>query len=268
MKGFSLSADALDRLIECRRRLQHRERMLELKRQLPNQRSPAERDQIVVGKGRISRDPVNKQAAMIVARETNWLHHPPDVRRIDEENKKTKGVSEMKGSIGESTVERGTAPGEPLQGGPKTAMGTPMTSNSGIPRDSNPEEYFNIHDVAVKVIAEINKEPHQLSTLARAAFDARKVLDENMKMIGPVMEEFNGRVKVALEDVRQSRMAIVGEIAHLLQPLKEVRAFLIGKDYEHEIKRLKEFVDLCERLEKLKTSGMLDALADTIIKLA
>lgn len=89
-----------------------------------------------------------------------------------------------------------------------------------------------------------------------------------MKQIGPVMEGFNARVKVALEDVRQSRMAIVGEVAHLLQPLKEVRAFLLGPDYQHEIARLKEFCDLCERLAQLKKDGTLDAIADTIIKLA
>ena len=35
-----------------------------------------------------------------------------------------------------------------------------------------------------------------------------------------------------------------------------------------EIARLKEFVDLCERLQRLKRDGVLDALANTIIKLA
>jgi len=35
-----------------------------------------------------------------------------------------------------------------------------------------------------------------------------------------------------------------------------------------EIARLKEFVDLCERLQRLKRDAVLDALANTIIKLA
>ena len=35
-----------------------------------------------------------------------------------------------------------------------------------------------------------------------------------------------------------------------------------------EIARLKEFVDLCERLQRLKRDGVLDALANTMIKLA
>jgi hypothetical protein len=30
--------------------------------------------------------------------------------------------------------------------------------------------------------------------------------------------------------------------------------------------RLREFVELCERLQKLKESGFLDAVADTMIK--
>ena len=168
------------------------------------------------------------------------------------------------GSIGETTFER-TGENFPAA---RTASGGPMSSNSGIPRDSNPGEYFNVNEVAVRVLAIINKEPQQLTGLARAAIDARNVLDENMKQIGPVMEGFNARVKVALEDVRQSRMAVIGEVAHLLQPLKEVRAFLLGKDYEFEVTRLKEFCDLCERLAKLKKDGTLDAIADTIIKLA
>jgi hypothetical protein len=185
---------------------------------------------------------------------------------VPNNNEQQEGNNPMavKGTLGETTVER-TDQNFP---GAKTATGGSMPANSGIPRDHNLQEYYNINEVAVNILAEINKQPHQVTALARAAIDARNVLDENMKQIGPVMEDFNARVKVALEDVRQSRMAVVGEVAHLLQPLKELRAFLLGKDYEFEIARLKEFCDLCERLAKLKKDGTLDAIADTIIKLA
>ena len=39
-------------------------------------------------------------------------------------------------------------------------------------------------------------------------------------------------------------------------------------DYKEEVARLKDFVDLCERLQKLKESGFLDSVADTMLGLA
>ena len=206
------------------------------------------------------REPINREARRMLQKASEWAKPPAQ----KQQTKQQKG-QQMKGVLGETTSERSN---ENFPSGQKTATGAVMGSASGIPRDSNPQEYFSITDVAVKVIDQINKEPQKLTALARAAFDARNVLDENMKQIGPLMENFNATVKVALEDVRQSRMAIIGEVAHLLQPLREVRAFLLGKDYEFEIARLKEFCDLCDRLSKLKKDGTLDAIADTIIKLA
>jgi hypothetical protein len=50
--------------------------------------------------------------------------------------------------------------------------------------------------------------------------------------------------------------------------LKEVRQFFLEGDYEKEIERLHEFVDLCERLKALTQDGFLDAVADTLLKLA
>jgi hypothetical protein len=53
----------------------------------------------------------------------------------------------------------------------------------------------------------------------------------------------------------------------LLTALKDVRTFFLEGDYEKQIDRLREFIDLCERLKALKDSGTLDAIADTILKL-
>jgi hypothetical protein len=54
----------------------------------------------------------------------------------------------------------------------------------------------------------------------------------------------------------------------VVNALKDVRQFFLGPDYEREQKRLVEFVDLCERLKRLKDSGFLDTVADTMIRLA
>lgn len=131
------------------------------------------------------------------------------------------------------------------------------------------EDYFSIESLAQRVIEEIMKKtPHHMSNLARAMIDGRKALNESMEGIGFIQEELDAKVKIFLNDLRSTRMAAVSEVSQMTQPLKDIRQFFLGHDYETQIKRLKEFVDLCERLEALKENGTLDAVADTMIKLA
>ena len=82
------------------------------------------------------------------------------------------------------------------------------------------------------------------------------------------MEKFRVDTKRYLEDIRSTRYAMVTEAAQMIGPLKEVRQFFLGGDYKEEVARLKDFVDLCERLQKLKESGFLDSVADTMLGLA
>jgi hypothetical protein len=86
------------------------------------------------------------------------------------------------------------------------------------------------------------------------------------EMRGPWAEhqEF---IKKALGEVREHRIALGSETRLLLTALKDVRTFFLEGDYEKQIDRLREFIDLCERLKALKDSGTLDAIADTILKL-
>jgi len=57
------------------------------------------------------------------------------------------------------------------------------------------------------------------------------------------------------------------ELSQLIE--SELRAVSVREKLESiERKRLSEFVDLCERLKKLKDSGFLDTVADTMIRLA
>jgi len=213
--------------------------------------SPAERSETVL-RERLPRNPVNKQAALLLCRSNDWLSFPPD---RPAEKPKPKKEQKMKGGLSEDTVGQ-------------QREGFQPHVDHRIPKGKNPEDYVDYDYICTRIIDTINKQPQQLTALARAAIDARAVLDENMDQLGGQMEKFTARVKVALEDLRQSRFAFVTETAAMLNPLKEVRQFLLGNDYEREINRLKDFVDLCERLQVLKKNGTLDALADTIIKLA
>jgi hypothetical protein len=71
----------------------------------------------------------------------------------------------------------------------------------------------------------------------------------------------------SLEPIRRIRFACISEVTQIMTPLKDLRQFFLSSNHEAEVARLREFVDLCERLEKLKASGFLDTVADTILKL-
>ena len=95
-----------------------------------------------------------------------------------------------------------------------------------------------------------------------------EILDENLR----TMTEFVVKVKKEkteyLELIRGMRMASKIEVSEMMKPLEDIRKFFLGKNHEEEVKRLTEFVELCERLEKLKKSGFLDSVADTMLKLS
>lgn len=78
------------------------------------------------------------------------------------------------------------------------------------------------------------------------------------------MEEGNTRLK----DYRMFRMAMDTETRQLMASVREVRQFFLDANYETERARLKEFVEICERLKALKDSGFLDDVADTMLKMS
>jgi hypothetical protein len=74
-------------------------------------------------------------------------------------------------------------------------------------------------------------------------------------------------IKSAIATTREQRIALGSETRLLMSSLKEVRQFFLEKDYQEQINRLHDFIDLCERLKALKEDGFLDSIADTILKL-
>lgn len=72
----------------------------------------------------------------------------------------------------------------------------------------------------------------------------------------------------SLREVRNLRLAMGSEFSQLKKQLEELRQFFIGPTYDDELSRLKEFVELAERLRTLKDSGFLDTVADTMLRLA
>jgi hypothetical protein len=115
------------------------------------------------------------------------------------------------------------------------------------------EAFIDQHQLALRLIDEINKSPQQLTPMARAAFDAKSVLDENLRGLGGMMEDFRAKLKIWLDDVRVTRMNFVSETTQIMNPLKDVWFFLAPLSERDQW--LGEFVEPCERLQTREAAG-------------
>jgi hypothetical protein len=83
-----------------------------------------------------------------------------------------------------------------------------------------------------------------------------------------IQDEVERRIVDHITKLRTARMTAVAEIALSTQALKDVRRFFMDSDYHEEMRRLRDFADVCERLYKLKQTGVLDAICDSALHLA
>jgi hypothetical protein len=113
-----------------------------------------------------------------------------------------------------------------------------------------------------------NKIPDTMSTLIEQTVEAKTSLSLAVQGIGENAEKLKPMKQEVINELRGLRMTTTSEVAAMLKPLEDLRRFFLGADHDKEITRLREFVDLCERLEKLKQSGFLDTVADTMLKLS
>ena len=122
--------------------------------------------------------------------------------------------------------------------------------------------------VANEAIKEAQTIKHEMSTLIDDTNEAKQALRLDVEGIGENMEKIKPMKKEIIDSLRGMRMTTTTEVAAMLKPLEDLRKFFLGAEHDKEIERLREFVDLCERLEKLKKSGFLDTVADTMLKLS
>ena len=129
------------------------------------------------------------------------------------------------------------------------------------------DEEMNI--VVAKELANMADKMHnQTIDLATRAMEARKFLDWHCDHCKESWFNWRDQTDKILEQMRQTRVAIGTESRQLLSECGDVRKFFLSDDHEKEIAKLREFVELCERLRSLKNDGTLDKVADTILKLA
>ena len=228
LKTFS----ELSQLIESElRAVSVREKLESIERKRERQ------DQAVVG-GVYSPDPVDRAAAMLLARAPWWAFAPSIKRDVKKENR--------------IMSDRQTIPAVPIV--------------AGYSKDQIDKA---IAELADAVLTEIKQRvPEDMRDLAECTVRARDMLWSSAKDVATGMAELERVTKDASHQVRMQRMSIVSECSSVVNAMKDVRQFFLGPDYEREQKRLSEFVDLCERLKKLKDSGFLDTVADTMIRLA
>lgn len=133
------------------------------------------------------------------------------------------------------------------------------------------EEVLNRDDVErVAVDYHQGQTEKALANLGNLEARARDIHDSLDYLLGHIREPFesaNELITRELALLREKRFAIDTETRLIMNQLKEVRQFFLDPSHDSQVDRLRDFVDLCERLKALKESGFLDTIADTILRL-
>jgi len=213
--------------------------------------------------GGIRWKPVNRGAQKMFWK-SSWICQPPPDPEPKPEKEPEKKPKPKKRKY--MSKEARMTPGTQLSPGIKKDF----VSETGIRMQAGPngELQMNMDDVKRVICDEISRLPqHSAGPAVRAAEDARKIMDELLDGIGAKMERFKSDAKLYINDIRQIRFAVVSEVGKISSELGDVRNFLMGPDHDEQVKRLTEFVNLCERLQALKDNGFLDRVTDTMLRL-
>lgn len=216
--------------------------------------SPSEKKQHVVG-GDIIRTPIDRTAAMVIAKAPWWAQPPQeqfqpiDFKPVKPEPVKPKPKKKQRMSE-TPTQHKIHHPGQ----------------SPGIVITNKDNDVLNA-EMAMGAVRSGTKSITEADQLVAKALDARAALDVMADTWKKSWLDFVDESDQRLAWLRQTRMAFDTETRVLMASLRDVRQFLSDPKHDGEIAKLKEFVDLCERLQTLKSSGFLDTVADTLLKL-
>jgi hypothetical protein len=148
----------------------------------------------------------------------------------------------------------------------------PVRTKRKLTEEGHVEELMDMHDVAPQALHQHGR------TVKDGMKGAEEMLDRAKDVIAAIdllsseirgpWAEYQEFVKRAIAETREQRIALGSESRLLMTALRDVRQFFMDENYEKEIGRLHEFIDLCERMKALKQDGFIDAIADTILKLS
>lgn len=122
-------------------------------------------------------------------------------------------------------------------------------------------------DIGTKIAKETARSVADTESLVKRVKEAREALDELTATWKVSWLDWLKDSKSMLEEMRMWRMGITSEAKNSIKEMGELRQFFLTDQHVEEIKRLKEFVDVCERLQKLKDAGTLDAISEIMLKL-
>ena len=219
-------------------------------RRLPR---PQKKQRDIIAGGDPVREPVDKMTAMVVAPAAWWTRPLPDPKPISPE--KTTKPKHRKNKMSQSITVT-----EVTQEIRDTGRGLKIHRING-------QDMLELGEVQQMIMMEIAKLPKEASPIVKQAKESREIIDQLLHGIGGEMERFKADSKTHIETIRATRYTVLNEVNQMLTGLKDVRQFFMGSDYKEQTDRLRGFVELCERLQKLKETGFLDAVADTIIEL-
>jgi hypothetical protein len=128
--------------------------------------------------------------------------------------------------------------------------------------------YYNADDLVGALVEDIKRNlPREKQALALACVDAQEALEMARANLGGKYEDFRAAAKAHLEALRATRMSFVQEAAQVVGALRECQELLAGEDARERMERLREFVEISERLRALAKDGTLDAITEASLKL-
>ena len=130
-------------------------------------------------------------------------------------------------------------------------------ARSGDPLSA--DQYFGVGLNIVMEGAMLEAVAESMSLVNEELKNSRNVLEDVSRALGDSAER--------LVPLFEKQVRAANDVHATLSAMKDIRKFFLESDYEKEVKRLAEFVTLCERLQKLKEAGTLDALCDMAQKL-
>jgi hypothetical protein len=122
-------------------------------------------------------------------------------------------------------------------------------------------------DVGGKIVKEVVKNKSRDEEIANGIRDARAYLESCMNTMRKEWFDWQATADGSVRELRQFRMALTSESRQIAEACKDVRGFLMSDAHAEEMRRLQEFVALCERLRDLKNDGTLGYVVDAILKI-
>ena len=98
--------------------------------------------------------------------------------------------------------------------------------------------------------------------------EAKKSLEDLYNKTKSVQDAVIPELAKLIKEIRSVRMTVTSEISSMLKDMTDIRKFFLDSSYKEEMERLKNFVNICQEIKKLKQDGTFDAICESAIKMA